>query len=88
MTDYEFIKNFQKIKLTTICKRLGVNQSNVLSKQTTEENYKKIKNEINNELLELFKSDCLNAEKLVTFYLYNEMLERIEKENKVLREMI
>ena len=85
MTDYEFIKNFQKIKLTNICKRLGVNQSNVLSKQTTEENYKKIKNEINNELLELFKSDC---EKLVTFYLYNEMLERVEKENKVLREMI
>lgn len=88
MTDYEFIKNFQKIKLTNICKRLGVNQSNVLSKQTTEENYKKIKNEINNELLELFKSDYLNSEKLVTFYLYNEMLERIEKENKVLREMI
>ena len=88
MTDYEFIKNFQKIKLTNICKRLGVNQSNVLSKQTTEENYKKIKNEINNELLELFKSDCLNSEKLVTFYLYNEMLEKIEKENKVLREMI
>ena len=88
MTDYEFIRNFQKIKLTNICKRLGVNQSNVLSKQTTEENYRKIKNEINNELLELFKSDFLNSEKLVTFYLYNEILERIEKENKVLREMI
>lgn len=88
MSDYEFIRNFQKIKLTNICKRLGVNQSNVLSKQTSEENYKKVKNEIINSLLNLFKSDCLNSEKLVTFYLYNEILERLEKENKALREMI
>jgi len=88
MSDYSFIKEFQKIKLTSICKKLGINQSNILSGQTTDENYKKVKNEIIKELQNLFISDNLNSEKIITLYLYNELLEQIEKENKSLREMI
>lgn len=88
MSDYSFIKEFQKIKLSSICKKLGINQSNILSGQTTDENYKKVKNEIIKELQNLFISDKLNSEKIITLYLYNELLEQLEKENKSLREMI
>lgn len=88
MTNYEFIKEFQKIKLTNICKRLKVNQSNVISNQTSEENYRRIREAIEKELLELFTKDNKNSEKILTMYLYNELLEKIEKENRLLREMI
>ena len=88
MTNYEFIKEFQKIKLTNICKRLKVNQSNVTSNQTSEENYRRIREAIEKELLELFIKDNKNNEKILTMYLYNELLEKIEKENRLLREML
>lgn len=88
MTNYEFIKEFQKIKLTNICKRLKVNQSNVISNQTSEENYRRIREAIEKELLNLFIKDNKNSEKIITMYLYNELLEKIEKENRLLREMI
>ena len=86
MSDYQFIKEFQNIKLVNICKKYGVNMSNVISGVTTEENYKKIKYEIIRELMMLFIED--KKEALCTFYLYNELLEKSEKENKALREMI
>ena len=88
MTNYEFIKEFQKIKLTNICKKLKVNQSNVTSNQTSEENYRRIKEAIEKELLNLFIKDNKNSEKILTMYLYNELLEKIEKENRLLREML
>lgn len=88
MTNYEFIKEFQKIKLTNICKRLKVNQSNVISNQTSEENYRRIREAIEKELLELFIKNNKNSEKILTMYLYNEILEKIEKENRLLREML
>lgn len=88
MTNYEFIKEFQKIKLTNICKRLKVNQSNVISNQTSEENYRRIREAIEKELLNLFIKDNKNNEKILTMYLYNEQLEKIEKENRLLREML
>lgn len=88
MTNYEFIKEFQKIKLTNICKRLKVNQSNVTSNQTSEENYRRIREAIEKELLNLFIKDNKNSEKILTMYLYNELLEKIEKENRLLREML
>ena len=88
MTEHEFIKKFTSITLKDIGEKLGINPSNITSGVASEENLKRVKNEIINRLFELFQSDCLNSEKMVTFYLYNEILEKIEKENKVLREMI
>ena len=86
MSDYSFIKEFQKIKLSSICKKLGINQSNILSGQTTDENYNKVKNEIIRELLMLIIQS--KGEELITISLYDEILAKLEKENKSLREMI
>ena len=88
MTDHEFIKKFTSITLKDIGEKLGINPSNITSGVASEENLKRVKSEIINRLYELFSSDLMNTEKMVTFYLYNEILEKIEKENKVLREMI
>lgn len=88
MTEHEFIKKFTSITLKDIGEKLGIQPSNITSGVASEENLKRVKNEIINRLYELFQSDCLNSEKMITFYLYNEILEKIEKENKVLREMI
>ena len=86
MSDYQFIKEFQNIKLASICKKFNINLSNLLSGNTTEENFKKVKNEIIRELLTLFIAD--RQDDLCILYLYNELLEKIDKENKALREMI
>jgi len=86
MSDYSFIKEFQNIKLINICKKLGINQSNVISGQTTEENYRRVKNEIIRELLILIIED--KGESLITLALYDEVIMKLEKENKSLREMI
>lgn len=88
MTEHEFIKKFTSITLKDIGKKLGINPSNITSGVASEENLKRVKSEIINRLYELFSSDTINSEKMVTFYLYNEILEKIEKENKVLREMV
>ena len=88
MTEHEFIKKFTSITLKDIGEKLGINPSNITSGVASDENLKRVKSEIINRLNELFQSDCMNSEKMVTFYLYNEILEKIEKENKVLREMI
>lgn len=86
MSDYEFIKEFQKIKLSSICKKLKINDANISNGTTSEENFRKVKNEIVRELLMIFISD--NADEFPILYLYNEQLKKLEKENKMLREMI
>ena len=88
MSEHEFIKKFTKITIKDICKDLNINPSNVTSGITSDDNLRKVKNEIIKRLASLLQTDCMNNEKMVTFYLYNEILERLEKENKVLREMI
>lgn len=86
MSDYSFIKEFTNIKVKDICKKYGIQQSNLTSGCTSEENYRKVKGEILRELLMLFIAD--RKDDLITIYLYNEILEKLEKENKMLREMI
>lgn len=88
MTDYEFIKEFREIKMTDICKRLKIQQTNIITGKTTDENLRKIKEEIIKELASLFTKDVTNSEKIITLYLYNELLTKLEKENRMLREMI
>ena len=86
MSDYNFIKEFTNIKVKDICKKYGIQQSNLTAGCTSDENYRKVKGEILRQLLGLFIAD--KQDDLIVLYLYNEMLEKLEKENKSLREMI
>ena len=81
MNDYNFIKEFTNIKVKDICKKYGIQQSNLTAGCTSDENYRKVKGEILRQLLMLFIADRKED-------LYNEILEKLEKENKSLREMI
>lgn len=86
MTDYSFIKEFQNIKISNFCKENNINLGNLLGGTTTDENYRKVKNYIMRELLTLliqYKQDDL-----LIIGLYSEILEKLEKENKTLREML
>ena len=86
MNNYQFIKRFQDIKLSRICKEKKIDLSNLLSGQTTEENYKRVKDELVRELLMLlieYKQDDLL---LIGFY--NDLIEKQEKEIKALKEML
>ena len=86
MDDYSFIKAFQEIKLKDICQKLNINLSNVISGQTSDENYKRVKNEIIRELLMLMIQD--KQEDLITLYLYDEVIMKQEREIKMLKEML
>lgn len=86
MSDYEFIREFTNIKVKDICKKYGIQQSNLTSGCTSDENYKKVKGEIVRQLLMVFIAD--RKEDLGVLYLYNEILEKLSEENKSLREMI
>lgn len=86
MSDYSFIKGFQDIKLSNICKKYNLNLGNVISGQTSEENYKKVKNEIVRELLILMIQ--YKEEDLITLALYDETILKLEKEIKMLKEML
>lgn len=52
--NYKYIKNFSKIKVTRICKKLKISRQNVLNNKTTTENIIKVKEEIENELARLY----------------------------------
>lgn len=86
MTDYEFIKGFQEIKISKICEDKIINASNLLNGRTTDENYKKVKDEIIRELLMLIIKD--KKEDLIGLSLYDDLLKKLEEENQMLRRMI
>lgn len=86
MSDYSFIKEFQEIKISKYCRDNNINIGNLLSGCTTSENYKKVKNYIVEQLLELMKK--YKKDELLISGLYFEMFEKLEKENIHLREMI
>lgn len=86
MSDYSFIKEFQNIKISNYCKENNINLGNLLSGCTTDENYKKVKNYIIRELMKIMIQE--KQEDLIIMSLYSDMLEKLEKENKALREMI
>lgn len=86
MSDYSFIKEFQNIKVSEICKDKGINLGNLLNGSTTEENYKRVKKELIRKLLMLMIEEM--QDKLLLVGLYNELLETKEQELKSLREML
>lgn len=86
MNDYQFIKEFTNITVASICKKLDIRSCNIFNGQTTDENYRKVKNEIIRELLMLMIQ--AKSEDMVTLALYDEVIYKLEKENKMLKEMI
>ena len=86
MSDYSFIKEFQNIKVSEICKDKGINLGNLLNGNTTEENYKRVKKELIRKLLMLMIEEM--QDKLLLVGLYNELLETKEQELKSLKEML
>ena len=52
--DYKFIKNFIKISVPKICKENKIDRSNLINGRTTAENYKKVKECIENEIEKLY----------------------------------
>lgn len=86
MSDFDFIKEFNNIKMNRICKDLGFNSANLSTGKISAENLRRVKNEIIKELLNLIVKDKEND--LIVLYLYNEILEKIEKENNLLKEML
>ena len=52
--DLIYIKKFNKIKMSKICKKLKIDYNNTLNGRTTNKNYKKIKKEIENEIAHLY----------------------------------
>lgn len=86
MNDYSFIKQFKEIKISKICKKYEINLGNLLSGQTSDENYKKVKNEIVRELLKLVIED--KRDNLILISLFADIIEKQEKDIKALKEMI
>lgn len=51
----KYIKEFSKIKITTICKELGVNKSNLWAGSASEEAIKKVREELERRINQLNK---------------------------------
>jgi hypothetical protein len=52
-----FISKFRKIKLKYICKRIKVNYYNILNGRASRICYDKLKNELDKEIINLYKDD-------------------------------
>lgn len=53
--DLKFIKDFSKIKISTICKELGINKSNVWAGNASEEAIRQVRKELIRRINELNK---------------------------------
>lgn len=54
MKDIEYIKNFSKINISKICRKLYINRSNLLNGHTTSDNIKRVREEIESEVAKLY----------------------------------
>ena len=54
MSDIEFIKNFQKITLTRICKELKISRSNIITGRAKKEYINLVRRKIENEIAKLY----------------------------------
>lgn len=53
MSDLDFIKDFSKIKIAPICKKLNIDKSNLWAGKVSSEKVKQVKDEIIKELNKL-----------------------------------
>lgn len=54
MDNLEFIKKFNKINLTEICRKTKIDRSNLLNGRTTQHNMQIIREEIENSIARLY----------------------------------
>lgn len=54
MEDLEFIKKFSKISITKACKNCYVNRANLINNRTTKENIKKVREDLESQVAELY----------------------------------
>lgn len=54
MKDIEYIKRFAKITIKGACDKLNINRGNLLNGKTTEENEKKVREELENQIAHLY----------------------------------
>ena len=50
----EYIKNFSKINVSAICRKLKIDRCNLLHGRTSEENLVKVKEEIESQIAKLY----------------------------------
>ena len=62
MTNYEFFKNFNNIKISKICKDKKIDYANLMSKRVKEEKEVMIADILENELIKLILEKELNNE--------------------------
>lgn len=55
MTDLDYIKNFSKITVSKICKKLKIDNSNVSRGTTSKENLHLVREHIENEIANLYR---------------------------------
>lgn len=54
INDKDFIKNFSKITVNKICKRINIDTANVLNGRTTDEKMHIVRTEIEKEIAKLY----------------------------------
>lgn len=57
MSDLEFVKEFRKIQITRICKKVGVDYCNFISGRSRKASAKKVKEELVKQLKELLENN-------------------------------
>lgn len=62
-TDLLYIKNFSKITVRKVCKRLGIDESNVLKGTASKSNIKRVRRAIENDLKEM---NCIYGKNGIT----------------------
>lgn len=55
--NHKFIRNFSKITISGICKKLNVERTNIILGTTSEENLENVKEEIQKEIAKLYMED-------------------------------
>lgn len=56
-SDQEFIKEFVQISIANICRELKIDRTNISSGCASKENFKKVRKELVNQILNLFKDN-------------------------------
>lgn len=55
LQNYNFIKKFASIKVTSICKKLNINRQNVLNGRASDSKMQKVRDEIEKEIDKLYE---------------------------------
>ena len=55
LKDIKFLKDFNKITVSKACEEERINRSNLYSMKTSSDNIKRIKNNIDNKIKDLYK---------------------------------